>query len=93
MDLMADMTMDSGILLNSVFIFSSEQGWSLEEGRVSFKENVYSPTPTTILAHKTKIISEFQKIPETMVMSAVKSMKKRANLMVFEGGRQFEGVS
>ena len=87
MDLMADMTMDSGILLNSVFIFSSEQGWSLEEGRVSFKENVDSPP------HKTKIMTEFQKIPKTMVMSAVKSMKKRANLMVLEGGRQFEGVS
>ena len=64
----------------------------MEEGRGSFKENVYSPPPTTILAHKMKIITEFQKILKTMVISDVNSMKKRAKLMVLEGGRQFEGV-
>ena len=57
------------------------------------KEKVYSPPPTTIPALKRKIKSEFAKIPELMVKTAVKSMKRRANLMVLEGGKQFEGVS
>ena len=57
------------------------------------KEKVYSPPSTTIPALKRKIKSEFAKIPELMVKTAVKSMKRRANLMVLEGGKQFEGVS
>ena len=40
-----------------------------------------------------KIKTEFNRIPESMVMSAIRSMKKRANLMVLEGGREFKGVS
>ena len=57
------------------------------------KEKAYSPPPTTIPALKRKIKAEFNKIPELMVRTAVRSMKKRANLMVLEGGKQFEGVN
>ena len=57
------------------------------------KEKVYSPPPTTITALKRKIRDELRKIPELMVRKAVQSMRRRANLMVMEGGKQFEGVS
>ena len=57
------------------------------------KEKVYSPPPTTIPVLKRKIKAEFNKIPELMVRTAVRSMKKRANLMVLKGGKQFEGVN
>ena len=53
---------------------------------------MYSPPPTTIPALKRKIRAEFNKIPEMMVRTAVRSMKGRANLMVLEGGKQFEGI-
>ena len=56
------------------------------------KEKVYSPPPTTIISLKRKIRTKFQKIPELMVRKAVFYMKKRASLLVLEGGRQFEGV-
>ena len=55
------------------------------------KEKVYSPPPTTIPALKRKIQAEFSRIPEVMVQAAVRSMKKRASLMVQAGGRQFKG--
>ena len=55
------------------------------------KEKVYSPPPTTILSLKRKIKTKFMKIPE-LIRKAVFAMKKRAGLMVMEGGRQFEGV-
>ena len=57
------------------------------------KEKVYSPPPTTIPALKRKIRDEFRKIPQLMVSKAVKSMRKRANMMVGQGGKQFEGVN
>ena len=56
------------------------------------KEKVYSPPPTTIPALKRKIRDEFRKIPEQMVMTSVKSMKRRAIKLVNVEGKQFEGT-
>ena len=44
-------------------------------------------------ALKRKIKSEFERIPEVMVIKSIQDMKRRGGLMVeFEGG-QFEGSS
>ena len=57
------------------------------------KEKVYSPPPITIPTLKRKIRAEFSRIPEVMVKTAVRSMKKRSCLMMLEGGRQFRCVN
>ena len=57
------------------------------------KERVYHPLPTNVAALKRKIKSEFERIPEVMVIKSIQDMKRRGGLMVeFEGG-QFEGRS
>ena len=55
------------------------------------KERVYHPLPTNLAALKIKIKSEFERIPEVIVIKSILDMKRRGDHMVkFEGG-QFEG--
>ena len=55
------------------------------------KAKVYQPLPPTMAALKRKIKAEFARIPDMMVQRAILNMKKRGELMVAAGGKQFEG--
>ena len=57
------------------------------------KERVYHPLPTNLVALKIKIKSEFERIPEVMVMRSIMDMKMMGGLMVEFEGDQFEGRS
>ena len=100
----ANMVMDwlDGVFANRMLALKSRRGnsWAPSSPDMNpadfflwgyLKEKVYSPPPTTIPALKRKIRDEFRKIPEQMVMTSVKSMKRRAIKLVNMEGKQFEG--
>ena len=55
------------------------------------KEKVYNPLPSNIATLKRNIKTEYERIPELMVIKAIQNMNKRGRLMVCAEGGQFEG--
>ena len=55
------------------------------------KALVYKPMPTNIENPKQKITDVFHSIPEETVRKAVMNMKPRAQKLVIEEGKGFEG--
>ena len=57
------------------------------------KERAYHPIPTNLATLKRKIMTEFKRIPEVMVIKSILDMKRRGGLIVELEGGQFEGRS
>ena len=65
----------------------------VEGGEYTFSLKETLPSSKDHPCSEEKIKTEFNRITESMVMFTISFMKKRANLMVLEGGREFKGVS